>query len=195
MQILNRKSAPQVIRFFDLCFKKGVNDASEMGDDMAVRDFISQHKSNFSFGLLTEPDVDWQYFRVHMYQLARVSHLGTLANNFIFRIIRKDPIWCLLPYCMQFYIMGMEEWLEYPSSTKLVLFNSQPRLHWDPKAPIKKISTLDYIGYMHEIAHEYRKMPEEERPISAETMDGFVKAVYTLTRKYATKSQDRDEDF
>lgn len=196
MQILNRKSAPQVVRLFDCCFKKGVNDAYEFSDDMGVKEFIDTHKNAWTFGILGEPDdYDWQLFRVHMYQLARANHLGKFAENYIFRIRRKDPIWCLLPYCMRFYIMGMEEWLAYPNQLKLSLFNSNSRIHWDPNLPVKSFTTLDFISYMHNIAHEFRRLPQEERPISADTMDGYCAAIYSLTRKYATKNSHGEEDF
>lgn len=40
---LNRRSAPYIVRFFDYCYKRGVWDACDHGDDYEVRSFVEEH--------------------------------------------------------------------------------------------------------------------------------------------------------
>lgn len=190
MEYLNRTTAPQAVRFMFVCFRQGVLDACEYGDDMGVKEFVDAHKASWTFGILGEPDdYDWQAFRVKMYSLARRNHLGGFAENYIFRIRQRNYLWCLLPYCLQFYIMGLEEWLAYPNPQKIAAFKKAGSIHWDPNYPYKQIKRMDIINSMQEMALLYRRIPEEDRLIGATTMDGFIEAVYNLTRKYVTGRQ------
>lgn len=184
---LNRKTAPEIVRFFDVCFKQGVISACHFGDDYGVKDFINAHKPNFSFGVLGEPDdYDWQSFRFALYRWARASRQTTLAENYIYQIRKKDALWCFLPYCMRFYIMGMEEWLKYPNPVGIELFKKTIKVHWDPTNPVRKFTTYDFIAYLQEFALDYRRLPDELHPINPYTMDGFCTAIHDLTRSYAT---------
>ena len=58
---LNRTTAPQVVRFFDVCFKQGVIDAYNYHDNYGARDFLQRFKESWDFGVLGEPeDFDWE---------------------------------------------------------------------------------------------------------------------------------------
>lgn len=185
---LNRTTAPQIVRFFDYCFKQGVYDAYNFADDYAARDFLEQHKAAWDFGVLGEPDdFDWEQWRFTLYRWARrVNGLSRFAVTYIYRILKKNYLWYLLPFCMRFYLMGIEEWLDYPNPVGMEMFKLEPKIHWKPMKKFKKITLTDTISYMQEFTYEYRRVPEEERTMSVETMDNFCMAVHDLTRKYVT---------
>lgn len=192
---LNRSSAPQVIRLFDACFKQGVLDAHRVGDDFLAKEFIGKHKGEFTFGLLGDGlEYDWQMFRFTLYRWARMYHLTNLAEAYILFIRSKNYLWAMLPYCMQFYIMGIEEWLAYPNPSRISLFKANAKVHWDVNYPVRKFSTADYVSYMHEIAFAYQRVPEEERPIQLSTLDGYCSALYNLTRKYVAEKNGFEAD-
>lgn len=188
---LNRTNAPKIVRLFDLCFKQGVYDACELADEFGAREFVESHKSSFSFGVLgDEGDVEWQTYRFVLYKIARRNGLTSLGENYILFIRSKNYMWALLPYCLQFYILGVEEWLRYPNRSAIELFKQKSRIHWDQNFPIKKFTLADYVSYMHDFAHAYRKMPVEEMPIGPGTLDSFCSALYDLTRKYVAEKND-----
>lgn len=181
--LLDRAMAPHIIRFFDICFKQGVLDAYEYGDDMEAKSFLRARKEDWKFCTLTrENDQDWQTFRFTLYWWARRNHMSKLAEGFIFNLRTKTPAWCFLIYCMRFYLMGVSEWLEYPNPLPLEIFKHHGKIHWDPNERVKKITKPDFISYMYDFALDYRAIPEAERPMSVITMDGFVKALFDLTR-------------
>lgn len=182
---LNRTSGPAIVRLFDICFKQGVIDASELNDNAEARAFLSEHKTAFTFGvLLDDSEYDWKTYRFVLYRWARAHRLTPLAENYIMFIRKPNYLWPLLPYCMQFYLMGIEEWLAYPNVTRIELFKGETKTHWDPKSPNKKMTTIDFISNMHNIARAYRHAPEENRYARENLMDGFCLSIYDLTRKY-----------
>ena len=183
---LNRHSAPQILRFFDLCFKQGVIDAYNFGDDYGAKEFVEKHKAAWDFGVLGEPDdYDWEYWRFTLYRWGRVNGFKGFAENYIYRISTKNYLWHFLPHCMRFYLLGIEEWLEYPQPTMLEAFKQEPKVHWKPvPANQRKMDVMDFVSYMHEWAHEYKRVPEEERQFAASTFDEYAKAIHTLNKKY-----------
>lgn len=181
------------LRFFDLCFKQGVIDACDHGDDIDAKAFLLERKEDWSFGLLPiEGPIEWPTFCHELYWVARKHGMKTMAESYLFRIRTKNYIWCLLPYCMRFYLMGVEEWLRYPSPVGIEVFKREKKTHWDPSSPIKKITKPDLFSYLHGFEFEYRKLDPEIAPVSETSMSNFIKALYDLTRPYL---KDEREDF
>ena len=181
-----RTTGPQIVRFFDVCFKQGVLDAYAMGDDYAVKEFLDLHKEDWSFGILGEPnDYDWELFRFAMYRWARHNRLTTFAENFIYKIRQKNYLWAFLPYCMRFYILGIEEWLEYPNPIGIEIFKHTNWIHWAPReGALKKITRSDVFAYMTEFSVAHRRLPEDARLMNAQTFSDFPVALYDFTKQY-----------
>ncbi len=201
---LNRTSAPQIVRFFDVCFKQGVIDACNFSDNYGAKEFLDKHKAAWDFGVLGEPDdFDWEMWRFTLYRWARRNHLTMFAQNYIYVISRKNHLWYLLPFCMRFYLLGIQEWLEYPQPLAIESFKQEKKIHWapQPNRSLRKISKSDFISYMQEFTYEYKRSinPEDEstRVMSPVTMDGYCQAIHDLTRPYETgrKIDFKEEDF
>lgn len=192
---LNRENAQRIVRFFDVCFKQGVLDAAAFGDTYQTQEFIDKHKASFTFGVLGDDRIfDWQMFRFTLYWWARNAGLTGLAENYLLFVRKKNYLWCLLPYCMQFYLLGIDEWLEYPSPGPLELFKSNKKIHWSPQSKVKKFSLADYVSYLHEFAYAYRSVPEDGQLVSPNTMDSFCLAMYDLTRQYVARREGYKEE-
>ena len=186
---LNRTTAPQILRFFDVCFKRGVIDAMDYGDDLDTREFLQARKNEWSLGILGKEDSSWQFFCSNLYWWARNAKLMTLAEKYFFALRKKDLSWCLLPYCMQFYLLGIEEWLDYPNPANIEIFKSTPKLHWSPKGPIKKFIRPDYFSYLHNFYYQYSQIPEDLQTVSPTMMDSFVSAIYDLSSRYGKRKR------
>lgn len=184
---LNRTNAPHIIRLFDACFKQGVIDSCNAADDYSVREFLENHYCKWTFGRVDEPDdYDWRSFRFVLYRWARDYNLTSLAENYIIMIRKPNYLWCLLPYCMWFYMMGIREWLDYPNPQNIGVFKMELRVHWNPHIRTKKMTRMDFISYMHEASFMYKKFDDENKLVCDSTMDSFCQAVYDLTRDYVT---------
>lgn len=196
-QEINRTNAPQILRFFDLCFKQGVIDACNYADDFEAREFLEKHKAAWDFGVLGEPDdFDWELWRFTLYRWGRANKFKHFVITFVYGITKKNHVWYFLPYCMRFYLMGIEEWLQNPNPVKLEQFKQENKVHWaNVPAAIRKITTNDMIAQMQEFAYLYRRVPKEERQFNAVTLDAFARAMHDLTRPYATRKKVRIEDY
>lgn len=182
---LNRTTAPQILRFFDVCFKQGVLDAYDLGDELESTDFLNTRKEDWRFGVLGQPDdFDWRSFRFTLYWWARRAQMTGLAENYIFKIKVKNFLWCFLAYCMRFYLMGIEEWLAYPNPVNIEVFKTQRRVHWDNNSVVKNFTKGDYISYMHEMEHAFLRLPEDSMQVTPAAMGSFISAIYDLTQKY-----------
>ena len=194
---LNRTSAKQIVRFFDLCFKQGVIDAYNFADDYGSKEFLDKHTESWDFGVLGEPDdFDWEMWRFTLYRWARHNHMMMFSENYIFSIVRKNYLWYLLPFCMRFYLLGISEWLEYPNPVGIALFKQNGRVHWSPQknSSLQRITVNDFISYMQQFVYEYRRTPDETKTMNPGTMDGYCQAIHDLTRRYDTGRSIRIEE-
>lgn len=189
---LNRTTAPMVLRFFDICFKQGVLDAYNFTNDYGAKEFLDARKEDWRFGVLGEQDdFDWEMWRFTLYRWARQNHMMKFAESYLYRITKINYLWCLLPYSMRFYLMGIEEWLSYPNPSGIELFKHEGRVHWSPVHKPRKITKSDFRFYMQDFAYQYKRLPEEQRPISYSTMDEFTKAIYDLNHNYVKECKVR----
>jgi hypothetical protein len=185
---LNRTTAKHALRFFDVCFKRGVLDACEYGDDFGAREFVEKHSRAWDFGVLGEPDdFDWRMWRFILYRWARQANgLGKFAESYIYQVTKKNYLWYLLPYCMRFYMMGIKEWMDYPNRSGIERFKMTTAVHWNPEASkIRRMSRSDYIWQMQEFAYQFRRATEATEYLSQEAMDDYCKAIHKLTKSYA----------
>lgn len=197
--LLNRTTAPIILRFFDLCFKQGVIDAKEYQDDQGARDFLKRHKEAWDFGVLGEPDdYDWEMWRFTLYRWGRRNRFVQFSEGYIYQIMKKNYLWYFLPYCMRFYLMGIEEWLDYPNPNGMAIFKATSKIHWKPMPNrLKKISLNDWISYMQEFVYEFRRSPMsegEDRVMNPQLFDTFELAIHDLTRTYKSGKTFRVKD-
>jgi hypothetical protein len=197
---LNRTTAPQVLKLLDYCFKQGVLDACELGDDYSARDWMEARKEDGGYGLLSdiETPYDWRRWRFTLFRWCRNARMGSIGETYIDRICKvSNFLFCVVPISMRFYLMGIEEWLEYPNHTNIQIFKQNRKVHWKPVAPhLRVITKDDFISYIQDFVYERHKFhkriqedcSEEEatailtRDASDKSYNNFVKAVWALTR-------------
>ena len=207
---LNRTTAPVVIRLFDYCFKQGVLDACAVEDDYLVKEWLDRRKQDGSYGLLSDMDTeyDWKRWRFTLFRWCRIAKMTTLGENYI-DMIRKHSnfLFCVLPISMSFYLMGVEEWLEYPNPTNTALFKQKNKIHWKPVPDhLKNITKDDFISYTQEFTYERQKLHamaaenEDEETFKKDASDNayneFCTALWALTRPcdYAVRKYKADAE-
>lgn len=198
---LNRTTAPQVIRLFDACFKHGVLDACAYEDDYYVREFLTKHKSAGDYGLVHDDEnFDWRRWRYILERWCREDRVGTVGETYIgsmhMQRYIKTYMFAVIPMTMRFYLMGVEEWLEYPNPYDRELFKQTKKIHWKlvPKH-LKVIKTCDFLSYLQEFIYERQNM-HLQGDLSESQYDSFSRAMFALTRKYEISyGAESEEDF
>ena len=188
---LNRTTAPQILRLCTLCLKHGVLDAYELGDDYAAREFLDQHKEDWTYGVLGEPDdYDWKMWRFSLYKWCRRNGMTTFAETYLYNVKRFNYLYCPILMSMRFYLIGIEEWLAYPNPVNIERYRKDTSMHWQPMGRgAQKIFRREVIMQMQDIAYQYRRLPEDRREISFGVMDEFCTAVYDMTSKLKYKKR------
>lgn len=175
-----------------MCFKQGVLDAYKIGDDYAVRDFVEKHKANWSYGVLGEPDdYDWKMWRFSLYRWCRNYKLAQFAEQYLYEVKTFNYLYCPIVFGMRFYLMGIEEWLDYPNPVGIERFRQDPMAHWKPAAfgGSKKLTKRSIIVEMQEIAYQYRRRSASEWDVSGGVMVDFGTAIFDLTSKIIYKKR------
>lgn len=195
---MTRANGPQVIRLFDYCFRQGVFEACDFGDDMMVQEWLDARLADGGYGLLSEygEDFDWKRWRLVLYHWCRLGRIGRIAESYVDVIhrFRSTSMFALLPICMRFYLMGIEEWLAYPNPNNIVLFKQRNKIHWKPVPDhLRQIRTADFISYVQEFVYE-RVNKHFEDDLSQSRYDGFSTAVWRCNQKYYYAEENPEED-
>lgn len=188
---LNRTTAPQILRLCSLCYKNGVLDAYELGDDYAAREFIDKHKTDWSYGVLGEPDdYDWKMWRFALYKWCRRHALARFADNYLYGIKKYNYLFCPILLSMRFYLMGIEAWLAYPNPSGIEIFRQDNGAYWGGNGiGTKKMKQRDIIVEIQGLVYQYRRAPEESQTVSAKVLDEFSSAIFDLTSKHDYKKR------
>ena len=186
---LNRTTAPQVIRLFDSCFKRGVLDAFSQDDDFGVREWLQRHKEAGDFGLVYDDEnFDFRRWRFTIERWAREDRLGSVGdaylNSMYVRSKNNTYLYAILPMTMRFYLMGVEEWLEYPNPISIEVFKHTKKVHWKQVPEhMKNMTTQDFLSILQEFVYERQRL-NIEGDLSFRKYDGFSDAMWRYTRKY-----------
>lgn len=196
---LNRTTAPQVIRLFDSCFKRGVLDAFSQDDDISVREWLERHKEAGDFGLVYDDEnFDFRRWRFTIERWAREDRLGSVGDTYLNSMyVRKKNntfLYAILPMTMRFYLMGVEEWLSYPNPISIEVFRHTKKVHWK-QVPnhLRNITTSDFLSLLQEFIYERQKMHLDD-DLTDRQYDSFSVAMYQYTRKYEIPDFDAAEE-
>lgn len=185
---ITNRSALDIIRLLDFCYKKGVVDAAGVGDDFAIQDwFDSMHKTG-KYGLVDFPEeeCDWKRWRFFLLRWCRENRLSKVGYDYIDNLRKVSGFeYVIIPMTMRFYLQGVKEWLEYPNEMGIVLFKSKWRQRWTTKVPstMKNMKTDDFISLIQEFIYEFRQYPMEEMvDFPSSNLDNFEYAMWQMTR-------------
>lgn len=185
---ITRKSAPEIIRLLDYCYKRGVVDASEVEDDIAVQDWYDTIHNSGRYGLVGFPDeeYDWRRWRFFLIRWCRENRMSNLGFSYIDTLRKVSGFWyVIIPMTMRFYTLGVKEWLEYPNELDIELFKAHTRLRWSDRVPaaMKKMKTDDFISLIQEFIYEFRQYPMlEMKNFPPKSLDNFEYAMWQMTR-------------
>lgn len=190
---ITRKSAPEIIRLLDYCYKRGVVDASEVEDDLAVQDWYDETIDSGKYGLVGSPDeeCDWKRWRFFLLRWCRENRLSSLGFDYIDGVRRARGFeFLIIPMAMRFYLFGVKEWLDYPNPSLIGMFKAKPKFRWSPSVPqqMKNMTKDDFISLIQEFIYELRNKPMEGmKDVAPRAMDNFEYAMWQMTRSTRVK--------
>lgn len=183
---ITRRSAPEIIRLLDFCYKRGVVDACEVEDDIAVEEWYRSMIGSGHYGLvcMEEEECDWKRWRFFLLRWCRENRLSSLGYNYIDGIRKPTGfLYLIIPMTMLFYLLGVKEWLDYPNPLGMAIFKSKVRMRWPKDSLIKNMKNDDYISIIQEFIYKLRKNPMVEmKKIQPSTYDNFEIAMWQTTR-------------
>lgn len=193
---VNRTTAPNILRLFDYCFKQGVKEAMDMEDDYAVKEWVERREENHDYGLLSEPGegFDWKRWRFTLYRWCRENRLNTIAENYIdrLRVFQGNMTFAIIPISMQFYLMGVGEWLEYPNPLAWAIFSTQAKIHWKPLPKhLKRMNAPDIVNIVQGMVYK-RVSAGIEGDMTDRQYNDFALALWRGTQKYPVYGSEQE---
>jgi len=185
---LNLKTAPEILRLFDSCFRRGVIEACEAEDDFAVKEWFDATFHQGKYGLVSFPEesFDWKRWRFMLLRWCREERMSTLGFDYIDGIRKVSGFqYMVIPMTMRFYLMGVQEWLEYPNELAMAFFKTNRKIHWSDKVPkfMRAFRKEDYIAYIQEFIYEFQNFPMEEmHKLGPKAMVDFEMVMWQITR-------------
>lgn len=192
VSLLNRASAQNILRLFNLSFRYGVLDAYELGDEYAAKDFLEKHRENWTYGAVGQPDdFDWKHWRFYMTsKFCMFNGLTGFSERYLYSIKTYNYLFCPIIMSMRFYLKGVEEWIEYPNPSRIELFKRAGVAHWKPMPnQFKKITKTENFVDIQEIAYEYSRTHGDAQTVTPNVMKEFCSAMFDLTRKYVSSKR------
>lgn len=162
--MINRQTAKMILKLLDYCFKKGVEDAFDADNEHWCNEFIERRYAKRDFSLLDVTDsYDWKEWRMILGRWCRYNRNLKLCPDYLDRVYSQNFYWSIFPIAMDFYILGIQEWLEYPNPYKLELFKVTSNIHWKPmpRKTLEKMSTDDKVSYIQQFAYERERIDPE----------------------------------
>lgn len=179
--MINRQTCKMMMKLFDVCFKKGVQDAFEADNEQWCQEFIEERREKLDFSLLDVRDsYDWKEWRIIIARWCRYTHNLKLCPEYLDRVYAENFYWSIFPIAMDFYILGVKEWLEYPNPHNLELFKFTHNEHWKPmpRKNLQKMDTNDKVGYVQEFAYDRERLD----PNANGKYISFAQEVWAFTR-------------
>lgn len=132
--IITRKNVKYLLRLFDHYYKKGIKDAIERNDDFFCREFVEKMTAPRTFGFLDTPySLTWKEWRFYAYPECRMNRLNSAAPILDSIKLYTGHVAAILPMLMDFYLKGINDWLEYPNSGHWARFHNRPYARWGDK--------------------------------------------------------------
>ena len=187
VNVITRDNVKPLLRLFDHYYKKGVKDAIERHDDFYCRDFVEQMRSSKRFGFLDTPYVmTWKDWRFYAYPECRKKKL-TKAAIVLDRIkTYTGHIAAILPMLMEYYLMGIKDWCEYPNSGKFVIFESTNYAKWSDKIKGRGFNAF-YDEFLITIIERFHLEEGSEDALPKRAFDDLAELIWLLTRPLPKK--------
>lgn len=121
----------QLTRLLDYAYKKGVVDASLVGDDFAIMEFLKRRKDPDTFGLLdTTYDISWREWRFIVTRWAFSNRMSSFAEKYLMVLTKPNYRMVPLVILQDFYTLGVWDWMENPNPMRIEVFKGRPHCHW-----------------------------------------------------------------
>ena len=107
---ITKKNGTDLLRLMDYCFKRGVVDSCEVGDNYAVQSWYDEMLHSGRYGLVGFPDeeFDWRRWRFIIHKWAREQRFPYACTDYIDGIRKAQGMgFVIVPMTMRFYLMGV----------------------------------------------------------------------------------------
>lgn len=187
--LLNWLNMNSLMRLMYQCYRKGVLDACEMNDDFFCQEFVDRHTENGTYGVLyLEGDMSRNEWIFTLYMLCREKRMFPLYKNYLEEVRSSQGMYGVtFPILMDFYLLGVKAWLEYPNPIRRGPFMHEKRTKWMPTRDGRPISFtwIMLVDYTQRFCFDRKRHIENqsEHRIRPEAWEDFALAVRCVADK------------
>lgn len=150
-KVLDRNTARQLAVVFMEMYKKGIHDAYEADDCGLVREHIDLLANHKNFGYVGTIRDSHTYWENRIIDIAEDKNFRKIMLKYFDRLDNKGAKYLIVALVLakEFYIRGLNDWLEHPAENMLSRFDNQLPAWWTPTG-IKKIDKFHIRAYVQD---------------------------------------------
>lgn len=185
--LLNWYSARRLMHLMYACYRHGALDACELNDDFKCQEFLEHHTANGTYGTLDmEGDMSRNEWIFTLQVWCRMCRQHALFNNYIEPIRTSHGIYAVtFPVLMDYYMMGVRAWLDYPNPIRRGSFERETRSMWKPASDgSERVFTNDIFTEETQRAcfNRRRHFDTQKEALKEEMWEDFALAFRCVTR-------------
>ena len=186
--LINLKSYPQIVRLFDFIYKKAIMDCIDRDDVYACKEFVKERRSNKGYGMIEfEYEMTWREWKNTLYFFCLKKRLNMVALILDYINSTSTYYAVILPVAMEFYLKGVEDYIDCPYEDDYLRFSESPREVWGkPSEPHTERRMMDDMLQMVMNRRHYRfkdpikKAQAELKEPSPTCYDTFTECMWRL---------------
>lgn len=133
--IITTHVARSIINLVDYCYRLGINDAYDVGDEGLAREYLSVVSQVGVYGFLRDEmqTMDWNEW---MLRLLAETHSSSWHGEMfrLYSLVGKRPnssyLGAFVPVSQVFYAKGVKDYYDNPKACEIAVFRDKPRVLW-----------------------------------------------------------------
>lgn len=137
------------MRLFDQCYKMGVKDGIDIGNESQCEEFCEKMYRAECFGrIIYDYEFSWREWKFRLSQLVYEDTKFRCLGLKYFECITSYASYlaCVLPIAMDFYMKGLKDYALYPNSENWVKFNSKWFALWGKT--VRKSNSDEFLRFL-----------------------------------------------
>lgn len=139
--IITTQVARSIISLVDYCYRLGVFDAYEVGDEGLAREYLGEVSKVGVYGFLNDDfqAIDWEEWMLRLLAGARNTSWRSVMAS-LYSMVGKRPnnsyIGAFVPISQMFYAKGVRDYSNYSNSCNIEVFRGRTKTQWTARGLI-----------------------------------------------------------
>lgn len=180
--IITRTIALNIISLVDYCYRKGVEDAYDIGDEGLAREFLDKVSEIGVYGFLNEEGytMGWKEWSLRLMSQSRMTRWNSPMTRYFTLVgnrVNQNYLGTFIPVSEAFYAKGVRDYTNNPYGCDFQLFQEKERVYWTADG-LYNMNNRRYVDEIQLCAFDLQRRDRvvwENNPIAIATKSGALR--------------------